>query len=181
MKYLLLLLCLPLFASSQTDTSVIYKQSYSIKEWDAVSVKNVTIQFIIEQKEKFFYLNTYSKQPIDTTIDTSKYGYYKTTDTAIIANCVFVYKTNSIDVVYGDAIFKCKNGMTTLQLRNARYSKYEKQNGNWRETQRGLYKDLKLCKHCNVTGIKLAETVNKGFVRLSLAYETYLKKAAKIK
>ncbi len=179
MKYLLLLLWLPLCTSAQTDTSVIYRQSYTVKGWNSGIVNEYSLRFIKEQRANFFYLSSYSKQGIDKSIDTSGYGIHKTDNGVVIANCVFVYIAKSIDVVYGDIVFTGKNNIAEMKLQNVRYSKYEKQNGGWRETQRGLYKDLKLCRHCNVTGIKIAETVNKGFVRLSLAYEAYLKRAVK--
>lgn len=177
MKFILLLLLFPIVTNAQSDTTIVYSQSYHVKGQDQQIINKYTQQFIAEQKGRFFYLYSYSKQGIDKSIDTSKYGYYTTTGDSIKTTCLFVYIAASVDIVEGDIIFTSKDHEANIKLQNVRYSKYEQHHGQWRETQRGYYKDLKLCKHCNVTGIKLAETVNKGFIRLSLAYGNFLKKA----
>jgi len=175
MRLFILLILLPLLTNAQTDSSVVYQQNYRVKTSDTAIINNNTRSFISIQRDKFFYLSSYKKQGIDRLIDTSRYGYYRNDDSAIIASCVFVYIAGSVDVVHGDVVFTGKGDGVRMQLRNVYYQKYEQDNGRWRETQRGRYNDLKLCKHCNVTGIKLAETVNKGFVRLSLAYGKFIK------
>lgn len=179
MRYLFLFLLWPIIAHAQNDSDVVYKKSYVLKNIKAAVINEHTKDFIQIEKGKFFYISSYSKKKgIDKSIDTSNYGNYRTNGNTVTATCVFMYMTNSVDVVTGDIVFTANDNEASMRLQNVMYGKYEKEDGRWRETLRGNYKDLKLCRHCNVTGIKLAETVNKGFVRLSLAYEKFIKSPA---
>jgi hypothetical protein len=170
---------LPLLTRAQADSTVVYQQQYLINGLDKTSLFNTTINFIKDNREKFFLLTGYGKLKVNSEIDTSGYGQYTTLGNTIKSPCIFIYMAGTTDLVKGEMVFNVNNDTAVLQLKNVHYYKYEMQNGKPVETKEGYYKDLNMCKHCNVSGIRVAETVNRGFVNLSLSYHQYLKKKLK--
>lgn len=178
--FVYILLLIPILTHAQTDSSVVYKQVYSVKGSNTAAINNYSKEFIHDNRNKFFLLSSFNKAHIDRSADTANYGYLIPASDTVMTRCLFIYIAGSIDVVRGDVVFIGRTNEAEVQLRNVRYTKYEMQNGKLTEIKEGNYKDLDMCKHCNVSGIKVAEIVDKGFVRISLAYHNYLKKMQKM-
>ena len=184
MKVLLcILLFTPCLVKGQTDSYVVYKEIYRVKGLNKGLIPDYARAYINENRNNFFLASSYSvfKIRIETGIDTSDYGHYVTKGDSVITQCLFIYIANSTDVIRGDVIFTGSSDKALILLRNVHYTKYEMQKGKLLVTKEGNYKDLDICKHCNVSGIKVAEMMNMGFVHLSLAYHEYLKRKLKEK
>lgn|SRR6185437_13230979 len=183
MKCLLyLFIFLPLISFAQTDSFAVYSRAFNVNETGANEIKDAAKDYVKQNRDRFFSVFSFAKDELDKSIDTTGYGYYSTNGDTVLAHCIWIYlgsRRSDCVVLRGDVIFIARNGWTKVVLRNLKYYKYAYEKNGVVFKEEGYYKNLDICKHCNVPGIKLGEIVDNNFGGIAASYHEYLKKISK--
>lgn len=181
MKYLVcLLLFLPGLLLAQNNSSdVVYTKTFENKKKQCADAISVTGDFAKNNKMVFFHLRSYTKDKLDKSIDTGRYGFHSATENRISTRCEWIYqgnKKNGCVVLRGEILFSCQENGIEMELRKLHYYKYYYENGSPLLKNEGGYQELDMCKYCNASGMKIGEFVHDNFLRVAASYAAYLKK-----
>ena len=97
----------------------------------------------------------------------------------VIARCIWIFlgtRRSNCDVLRGDVVFVAGKDQVQVSLQNLRYEEYGYHGDALRLEKSGWYKDLNICKHCSVAGIKLGEIADRNFAGIVVSYHDFLKR-----